>query len=319
MKKNLVIALFLIVTAMMYAGGQSDSGSASWPEKPIQLVVPYNAGGDTDFYGRVYGKYISELLKQPVVITNMGGASGTVGATFVRDAEPDGYTFLINQESMLINAVSGIANFDHSVFETCAALVYDNTYIAAAHVKAPYKTLDDVISAAKSSPGKLIYGSNFGYSTYLGRQFEEKFKVKFNIVDAGGGSERNAALLAQKIDLNINVYGPMKPYIDSGDFHVICTMAETRNPLFPNVPTAKEQGYDWVGGRYYFTLFPKGTDRAIIDKMAAAIKTASENPKLAEETQKAYCVNPGYLGPDDLKKRLDTVIVDFKKNPELLQ
>ena len=180
-------------------------------------------------------------------------------------------------------------------------------------------TLQDVVDAAKAKPGDLLYASSVGgYSYYLGRKFEVENDVDFNIVDAGGGTDRNAALLAGTIDTNCNPYGVMKSYFDSGDFIAVANLAEERNPLFPDVPTAKEQGFDWVAERHYFLSFPKDTDDAIVAKMESVIREICADPEFIAATEAAYCVTPTFIGSADLKATLDAYFADFSNHMELI-
>lgn len=291
-----------------------------WPQKTITIIVPFNAGGDTDFHARNLATYLSKILGVNVVVSNVAGANGSTGMYQVMDSTPDGYTALFFHDSMLTNKVVDVAKDSYENLEPVAATVVDNSYVLAVNVKSEYKTLDDIVNAAKANPGKLLYASSVGgYSYFLGRQFEELNGIDFNIVDAGGGTDRNAALLAQKIDMNCNPYGVMKSYFDSGDFRPICNIASERNSLFPDVSTAKEQGYDWIAERNYFLSFPKGTDQAIITKMEEAMRQVCEDSEFIKSTETAYCVTPTFKGREDLLKTLADETKLFEDNKELIQ
>ncbi len=320
MKKVLTYVLVLgCIISGVFASGKTDSSKAAWPQKAIQIVVPFNAGGDTDFHARTYGKYLTKELGVPIMIVNVAGANGSAGTIQVRDSAPDGYTALFFHDSMLTNKIVGITDFNHEALEPCAIGVFDYTYILAVSAKSPYKTLKDFIDAAKANPGKLNYASSVGgYTYYMGCLLERAAGIDLNIVDAGGGSERNAALLAQKIDSNVNPYGVMKPYIDSGDFRVLALFSEKRSNLFPNVPTAKEQGVDVIGNRAYFLSFPKGTDPAIIKKMSDAMEKVSKMPEYAADIAKAYCVEASFANTEETKKYLDTSWKNLEKDANLI-
>lgn len=290
-----------------------------WPTKQLEIVVPYNAGGDTDFYARTFGRYLADELGINVIITNMPGANGSVAHEEVANSAPDGSRCLFFHDSMLTNKATGIADFAYETLTPCAAVVDDNTYIMAVNSSSKYYTLDDVVNDAKARPGDFLYASQAGgYSYYLGRVFEEDFGVDFNIVDVGGGTDRNQALLAGKIDCNVNPYGVMKAYIDSGDFRVIATLSEERNELFPDVPTAKEQGYEWYGHRYYFLSFPGNTDPAIVGAMEQALKNCCENEACIKDCVDAYCIVPHFYGTAELMAHLEEALAEFCAHPELV-
>lgn len=301
------------------AESSADSEDLTWPTSQLEIVVPYAAGGDTDFYARTFGKYLQDVLNVNVIITNEPGANGSVAMEDVATSTPDGSRCLFFHDSMLTNKVTGVVDFAHEILDPCAAVIDDNTYIMAVNANSDYYSLSDVVNAAKENPGNFLYASQVGgYSYYLGRVFEEMAGVDFNIVDVGGGTDRNAALLAGKIDCNVNPYGVMKAYIDSGDFRVICTLSEERNDLFPDVETSKEQGYEWYGSRYYFMSLPGGTDDAITATMAEALKICTENTDCIDDCISAYCTQPTFIGTSDLLNHLDTCLAEFEKNPELV-
>ncbi len=291
----------------------------SWPQKTITVIVPFGAGGDTDFHARNLANYLEKELNTRIIVNNVSGANGNAGMKQAVSAQPDGYTALFFHESMLTNKVVGVSTQAHEALSPVAATIVDNSYVIAANAKSGYKNLNDLINKAKSVPGKLIYASSVGgYSYYLGRVLERDAGIDFNIVDAGGGSDRNAALLAGKIDVNVNPYGVMKSYFDSGDFIPLAVISDKRNDLFPNVPTAKEQGIDWIAKRYYFLSFPKGTDSKIIEKMEKAIKTVTEKPEFRKKTEDAYSVSPTFVGTKDLIEHLDKTLQLFENNKNLV-
>lgn len=301
------------------SGASSASGETSWPQKDITIVVPFNAGGDTDFHARLLAQYAAEKLGVNIVVENVAGANGSQGMMQVLDSDPDGYTALFFHDSMLTNQLVGTCDYNYTDLKLCAATIADNSYVLAVNSKSGYTSLQDVVDAAKAEPGKLLYASSVGgYSYYLGRKFETENGIDFNIVDAGGGTDRNAALLAGTIDTNCNPYGVMKSYFDSGDFTAVACLAEERNPLFPDVPTAKEQGYDWVAERHYFLSFPADTDDAIVAKMESVIEEICSDPNFIKATEDAYCVTPTFIGAADLKATLDSYYADFSSNMDLI-
>jgi len=332
MKKIIAILLTVLLMAGLFAGCSSASKTPeqtptaqagtefNWPDKkPLQIVVPFKAGGDTDFHARTYAKYLEPILGTSVVVLNVDGANGSAGSIQVRDSKPDGYNALFFHDSMLMNKVVGVSDFAHEAFDVAATGIMDNSYILAVNAKSPYKTLEDLINAAKAAPGKLNYASSVGgYTYYVGRELEELTGTDFNIVDAGGGTDRNAALLAGKIDTNVNPYGIMKPYIDSGDFRVLAVFSENRSKLFPDVPTAKEQGYNLIAHRAYFLSFPKGTDQRIIEKVSSAMEQVSKMPEYANDIAKAYSVEPAYMNTEDTKTYLDGAMKEFEAAKDMI-
>lgn len=295
------------------------TGDVEWPTKTLEIVVPYKAGGDTDFHTRKLAEYLEPILGQSIIITNIEGASGTAGMIDVMESEPDGNKMLYFHESMLTNYVTELCEFTHNDLDVCAASVVDDSYVLVVGADTPYETLDDLVAAAKENPGEIAFAaSSGGYSYYLGRLLESVAGIDLNVCDAGGTADRNSAVLSGKMQVTAHVYGGLKAYIDSGEFRVLAALGEERNQLFPDIPTAKEQGYDIVGGRAYFLSFPKGTDPAIIEKMSEAIGEVCQNENFIKETQEAYMTTPSYLNTADLKARLDENLEFMKSNRSLL-
>ncbi|SNS04453.1 Tripartite-type tricarboxylate transporter, receptor component TctC [Anaerovirgula multivorans] len=332
-KKFMSLILLVAMITAIFVGCSSDQGvqetsenddtssanGSEWPTKPIQLIVPFNAGGDTDFHARTYAKYLEPILGQPVVVMNVAGANGSAGTIQVRDSKADGYTALFFHDSMLMNKVVGVTDFAHEALDVAAAGIMDNSYILAVNASSPYHTLDDLIEAAKENPGQLKYASSIGgYTYYVGALLEEIAGVSFNKVDAGGGSDRNAALLANQIDTNVNPYGVMKPYIDSGDFRVLALFSANRSGLFPDVPTAIEQGYNLVARRAYFLSFPKGIDPSIIEKMSNAMEEVSQMSEYADDVSTAYGLEPDFLNTEEVNEYLDNAMEEFMADQELI-
>lgn len=294
-------------------------GATKWPTRTLEIVVPYKAGGDTDFHTRTLAKYLEPILKQKIIVTNIEGASGSVGMMNVRNSKPDGYKMLYFHESMLTNKVSGVTDYAHETLDLCAASVVDNSYALAVDAATPYKTLQDLVQDAKKNPGKIAFAASIsGYSYYLARQLERVAGIKLNVCDAGGTGARNSALLSHKMQVTAHVYGGLQSYVKSGKFRVLAALRSERNPLFPDIPTAQEQGINLTGGRAYFLSFPKGTPKDIIAKMEAAIKTVCANANFVKETEKAYTTTPSFLSTKDLKKRLDENLAFLEAHPELL-
>lgn len=328
-KKVSLLLVVIMMVGFVTACGSTETGTnggstvaedkGGWPNGPIEIVVPFNAGGDTDFHARTYAKYLEPILGQPVVVLNIAGANGSAGSIEVMNAEPNGQKALFFHDSMLMNKIVGVTDFAHEAFEVAATGIMDNSYILAVNADSPYETLDDLVQDAKNRPGEILYASSIGgYTYYVGTLLEQLTGIDLNIVDAGGGSDRNAALLAGKIDTNVNPYGVMKPYIDSGDFRVLAVFSEERSGLFPDVPTAKEQGYDIIAQRAYFLSFPKGTDPEIIAKMSDAMEQVAAMEEYKKDVETAYAVEPDFLNTEDTLEYLNNAMAEFEAAKDII-
>ncbi|MGE4284369.1 MAG: tripartite tricarboxylate transporter substrate binding protein [Clostridia bacterium] len=279
-----------------------------WPKKPIQVIVPFKAGGDTDFNARTYAKYLEEKLGQPVIIVNVDGNGGTLGSKKAKDAAPDGYTVLFYHAAMFINEATEMAKYGFKDFEMAGVAAMNPGDIITVDKSSKYQTLKDLVEDSKANPGKISITANTGATTYLTALMLKEAGAELNIVDLGGASDRIAGLKGGHVNVITNPYGTVKQYFENGDFRPLAVITEKRNSKFDTIPTALEQGYDVVQPIPYFFLFPKGTPKEIVDKFSTAVGDIAQNNKeYAEAIDKAYNQTPFFLNPEESTKYLNTL------------
>ena len=287
----LVSLLVLSVTAATFGANDSD-----WPKRPIQIIVGANPGGGIDTAARLMGKYLEKELGQVIVVSNISGGAGSVAARQVRRSKPDGYTMLVCHEALLTNKISGITEFDYDGFEAggIALKVYTTCLTSK-----KYSSFDQLVNAAKSNPGKVKFGTEIATNdTAVIAMIENKKNLKFQIVDTGAVSDQIASMMGGHIDFMKAPVGLIKDYVTSGQFHILGFFNESRNEAYPKVPTMKEMGIDFVVDKFFFCAFPSKTDKAIINKFAAALKRVSQNKGFIKEANRLeYAVS--YVAPDD--------------------
>jgi tripartite-type tricarboxylate transporter receptor subunit TctC len=295
MKKAIILLnVLLLATGSLFAAGtkeETGGTSADWPRKPIQVIIPYKAGGDTDIFGRIVAQSVQDTLGSTVVVVNVDGAGGTVATRQVRDAAPDGYTMLFMQPNMLLNRITGIIDFSYEAFDGIATSVSTKTTVLVTSADSKYKTLADLISAMKSNPGSVRFATQVGGYTHLtGLAIENAAGAKFKKLDVGGNTDQVAALLGGHVDLITMEYGIGQSYIDSGKVRVLANLATTRSSVIPDIPTAKEQGLDLGLGfeKAFFTCFPKGTPVEVMNIFNSALKKGIASGKSAADLAKLY-------------------------------
>ena len=301
MKRIVLFTLSVVaIGGILFAAGKQESSGLDWPKKAIQVIVPYNPGGDTDFNARTYAKYLEKELGQPVVVVNVSGVGGTLGSRKAKDASPDGYTVLFYHTAMIVNQVTEMVSYGVEDFELSCIAAMSPGNVIAVNAKSPWTTLKELVDDSIKRPGKIKFAADIGGTTYvLAMQFLDA-GAKFNVVDAGSSTARNAALKGGQIDVVPNPYGPTKPFLQSGDFRALGVTNEKRHPRFPDIPTCKEQGYDVALEIYYFFAFPKGTPKPIVEKFSSAIKKiCTTNQEYAQDIAKAYDQVPFYLGREE--------------------
>ena len=280
---------------------------AAYPERPIKLIVPWAAGGDTDNIFRPFGQAFQKHLGQPVVIANVGGASGTVGAREAKGSAPDGYTLFAVHDYIHSTYYTGVADVNYTDFEPVCS-VSATPSVVTASPKTKWTTMKDLIEDAKARPGQITVGATLASTShYFPAIIERAAKVKFKYVSYDGLAQRMNAILGGHIDLTDGNL-TQKGKVDAGQLRFLAIASEQRNPDIPNVPTLKELGYDVVYDVTRGILAPKGTPQDVLAKLedacAKAVKDAEFAASMkAQGTEVKYRGRQAYL--DFLKKNDD--------------
>jgi tripartite-type tricarboxylate transporter receptor subunit TctC len=251
----------------------------AWPSKPIVLVVPYGAGGGADTRARQIAQKLSPLLGQPVVVDNKPGAGGNLGTEFVVRAKPDGYTIgMGNFAPMAVNkTLFGNLRFDPQADLAPIGLIDRGPLVLMVRKDAPYKTVDDIVTAARAKPDVLTYGSGgIGGTHHLsGALFEQSAGIKMVHIPYKSGAAAATDLMAGNVDMMFEQMYAAKPAIESGRLRPLAITLPKRSPLFPDLPTFVELGLPAVQVQNWNGLVaPRGTPKEILDKLNAALNQA---------------------------------------------
>ena len=278
-RRQLVAAVAAAAALPWAARAQS-----AWPGKPVNMIVPFPAGGPTDRHMRILADIASKHLGQPIIVDNRPGAGGTLGpATVARTAKPDGYTVVQFPMSMLRMAHMQKTAWNPLTDFTYIIGVSGYTFGVAVRTDSPYRNFNDYIAAARKRPGKIDYGSTgIGSSPHLlMEELAEKAKVSLNHVPFKGNADLQQALLGGHVSAQSDATGWDK-YVDGGQMRLLLTFGEKRTQRWPEVPTAKELGYGVVSTSPYGLAGPKGMDPAVVQKLHDAFKKAMDDPRHAE-------------------------------------
>ncbi len=281
--KNLSIFLLSCVTILVSAA----LAQTNYPNKPINFIVPYGAGGSADSRSRQIAQKMSVILKQPIVIDNKPGAGGNIGTEFVARAAPDGYTIgMGNFAPMAVNkTLFGNLRYDPEADLSPVMLVEKGPLVLVVNPNSSYKTIQDIVNAAKAKPGVLTFSSGgIGGSHQLSAElFELNAGISMIHVPYKSGSAALTDLMAGNVDLMFDQMYSAVPSIKADKLRPIAITSKKRSPLLPNVPSFAELGYpkvevlNWQG-----LIVPKGTPKAIIDQLNAAANEALKDPQLRE-------------------------------------
>ncbi|MBU3550757.1 tripartite tricarboxylate transporter substrate binding protein [Polynucleobacter sp. MWH-Berg-3C6] len=259
----------------------------NYPSKPINFIVPYGAGGSADSRSRQIAQKMSLILKQPIVIDNKPGAGGNIGTEFIARATPDGYTIgMGNFAPMAVNkTLFGNLRYDPETDLSPVMLIEKGPLVLVVNPNSSYKTIGDIVAAAKAKPGTLTFSSGgIGGSHQLSAElFELNAGISMIHVPYKSGSAALTDLMAGNVDLMFDQMYSAVPSIKADKLRPIAITSKKRSPLLPNVPSFSELGYpkvevlNWQG-----LIAPKGTPKAIIDKLNAAANEALKDPGIRE-------------------------------------
>ena len=259
----------------------------NYPIKPINFVVPYGAGGGADSRSRQIAQKMSVILKQPIVVDNKPGAGGNIGTEFISRAAPDGYTIgMGNFAPMAVNkTLFGNLRYNPETDITPIVLVEKGPLVLVVNPSSSYKTIQDIVAAAKAKPGELTFSSGgIGGSHQLSAElFEQNAGIDMIHVPYKSGSAGLTDLMAGNVTMMFDQMYSAMPSIKADKLRPIAITSKKRSPLLPNVPSFAENGYpkvevlNWQG-----LIAPKGTPKAIIDKLNAAANEALKDPQLRE-------------------------------------
>src|SRR5690625_2069030 len=194
--------MFLVAIIGACSDSEDASGGAEYPTKPIEVVVPVGTGGDTDLNTRITAKYLEQELGESIVITNVEGSGGSTGIKEVLSKEADGYAVLAYHNAMLVNNIYGLADYTSEDFKYAGVGILDQSNTFLASKDAEFDDLESLIEHAKDNPRKVKVATEVGAMTHLQiLEFEQETGVEFNIVDAGGASDKITALLGGRVDI----------------------------------------------------------------------------------------------------------------------
>ncbi len=285
-QKSLLLSVFVAFSLGTLAPAFSPEAKAAYPDKPVRLIVPFPAGGNTDIISRAIGNELSKNLGVSVVIENRGGAGGMVGSEVVAKAPADGYTLLMVSASHVINpSLQKKLPYDTIKDFAGISMVADVPTVLVVHPSLPPKTLKELIAYAKANPGKLNYASA-GKGT-VGHLSAELLKSMAEIqmvhVPYKGAGPAMTDVLGGHVQMIFSSMPAAIPHIQSGMLRSIVMTGAKRSAAAPNIPTMAEAGLSGFVVSTGFGLFaPAKTPRTIIKRLHAEVVKALHVPSVRE-------------------------------------
>jgi tripartite-type tricarboxylate transporter receptor subunit TctC len=307
---GMLLALF-----MLFALSSGVVMADSYPNKPVRLIVPFPPGGTTDGVGRLLASKLSERLGKQVIVDNRGGGGTTIGTAAVAQANPDGYTLLLSSSSLTTtNALQKLPYDPMKSLVPVARLLTGETVLVA-HPSVPAKSVKELITLAKQTPGKLIFASpGVGSTNHMAIElFKIMANIDFLIAQFKGAAPAMTDLLGGHSHALICSLGAAVPHIHAGKFRALGTGGAKRSVMLPDVPTIAEAGLPGYQAVVWWGIHvPAGTPAPIIDRLTNEFKVIA-----AMDEIKKQALNEGadvdYMGPTEFAKFIEGEMIQWAR------
>jgi tripartite-type tricarboxylate transporter receptor subunit TctC len=262
-----------------------------YPSKPIRIIVPFVPGGNIDITARTIAPGLTEVLGQPVIVENRGGAGGRIGSTQVAKSPPDGYTLVLGAPGTLVTQPVFNDDIEYQpmrdfVFTSRIALVASAMVV---HPSLPVRSVKEIIAFARTRPGELLMGSaGKGSGTHLqGELFQSMAKVKFTHVPYKGGAAASVAILSGQVHLAFDQVSSCGQFVKAGKLRALAVTTPQRSKLLPQVPTIDESGLRGYDYSTWTTLgIPAATPKDVVQKLRDAVDAVIAQPRTREAFEK---------------------------------
>lgn len=287
----------LLVSPLTYA--------TDWPQRSIRIVVPFPPGGSTDILGRATAEYLHKALNVPVVVENLPGATGTIGAAAAARAAPDGYTLLLGSVGTVVtnHFVYEKLSFGLDSFEPIINIA-ETPNVVLVRSGLPVNNISDLIAYMKANPGKLNHGSpGIASSSHVSAEmFKQRAGAQAEHVPYKGSSPMLVDLMGGTLDFTIDNISSSLELIKSGKLKAIAVTSDKRSPLLPNLPTVIESGMDgYVMAPWFSLMAPANTPQQVVAKLNGVLNEMLQDPAVRKVLQ-SYGAEPVGGTPDELKR-----------------
>ena len=276
----------LLLAAIMVAVIAPPVAAQTYPARAVRLITTYPPGGSSDLMARILAQKLTEYWGQSVVVENRAGAAGSIGMEFAARQPNDGYSFVIgNLGPAAVNPLISKVPYDMGKDFIAVALVATGANILVVNVNSPYKTLQDLVAAARATPNSLNFGTSGpgSLSQLSGEMLKRLAKIQMTQIPYKGGILAVNDLLAGQIDMIVSDALPVAQHIRAGKMRPLAVTSATRSALVPEVPTFGEAGVaGLVAVNWWGVFLPAGTPKPIVDKLHADLVKVMANDDLKE-------------------------------------
>jgi tripartite-type tricarboxylate transporter receptor subunit TctC len=315
------IAAIILVFGSLATPQNASAQAGDFPNKPIKLIVPFPPGGTSDVMGRMIADELSKILKQPFLVENVGGAGGVIGAERGSRSTPDGYTLTLTGvgSNAVAHGLDPSLKYNSNTDFVHISQIHHGPNVLVVNAQQPFKTLKELIDYAKANPGRLDYGFTHAASGHMAMELFKQTVLVCKTADKKscqslamvgipyrGGGPMMTAVLGNEIPMMFINQDVAIAHVKSGKLRAIAVSSLQRNPLYPDVPTVAESGFPGFQALSWSGLSaPKGTPKAVIDKLEAAMAQA-----MGSATIKQRMEGQGFVVPPQGAK----VYTDFVKS-----
>jgi tripartite-type tricarboxylate transporter receptor subunit TctC len=260
-----------------------------FPTKPINLLVPYGAGGPVDLTGRSLAEIAKEILGQPIVVVSKPGGGGIIAQSIIAKEKPDGYNLAITS-NIAFTQIPQMREVTFNPLSDFEFIIEHMTMVGGivCRAESPWKSMKDLVAYCKQNPGKVTYGApGTGGASHIGAEIiAAKEGIKWRMVPFEGSVKVVSALLGKHVDLAICDLIPWKSHVKTGELRILAIESMGKGEDFPNAVTFEELGYDMTVGASFGIVAPKGTPKEVIRKLHDAFKKAINDPRYEEACKK---------------------------------
>ena len=300
--------------AMAVAG--SAAFAQSYPSKPVKIIVPFAAGGPADNYARFMAQRLQDALGQPFVVDDRPGAGSVIGTDVVAKAAPDGYTLLLMSNTHTVNE-SLIPNKPFQLMRDFVAVAPINysDLVLVANPALPFSTLKELMSQAKAKPGRINYASSGPGTPYhmAGELFKSMAGISLVHIPYRGSSGARTDVIGGQVELMFDAVTTMAEQVKAGKVKALATTGKARSDVLPDVPTMNEAGLPGYEATIWLGLMaPKGTPRAVVDKLNEAVSKISSQQEVKQLWLKQGAV-PMVMSPEVFDKYARDDIIKWER------
>ncbi len=312
---NLISKYFLTMVMILMGSG---AFAQNFPSKPIKVYVGYAPGGAVDLVARTLGQSMSDFLGQPIVVENKPGAGTNIATKQTIDSPPDGYTLMLAANALAANmALYKPQPYNAETELAPIALVGRVPVVLATTPNSKYKTLKDLITAAKAHPDQITYGSpGNGATPHMAvKFFEQASGISLKHIPYKGGSPAITDLIGGQLDLVAMNMLEVAPQVKSGNLRIIAVMSSKRSPLFPDVPTIAESGFPkFEASVWYGLIAPAKTPTTILDSLHNAVEKSLATKSMQERLNAVG----GEVTPGTRQQFADLIKSEYKRYDKLV-